>query len=186
MTFKGYAGKRYIETALTVVFGSLYAAVGYFTYFGITFYGVKFWPAVVIPATAAVLYGERVGGFSAALGIFVSDVLTHGMAVLSLTVGVPSNFIAFYTIGRFCRNYSVKRYLFSATIGLAAGSTIIGLGLLLWSQIFPLPFSGKVTPLAIEAAFSISAWTFASEAPFLYILVPPLVKAVGGRVRKLT
>jgi|YelNatPaOPRAMG01_1025707.scaffolds.fasta_scaffold00571_4 hypothetical protein len=180
-----YKGKRYFETSLIIVFGSLYAVTGYFTYFGINFYGVKFWPAVVIPATAAVLFGEKVGGSSAALGIFVSDVLTHGMAFLSLTVGVPSNFIAFYIIGKVCRKYSLRRYLISATIGLAVGSIIIGIGLFFWSQAFPLPFSNEVTPLAFEAAFTISAWTFISEIPFLYILVPPMVRMIRDRVGKV-
>ncbi|MEM0052679.1 MAG: hypothetical protein QXL89_00570 [Nitrososphaeria archaeon] len=174
--------KKFFETSLIIVFGALYAVVGYFTFFGINFYGVRFWPAVVIPATAAVLFGERVGGASAALGIFVSDILAHGMAILSLTVGMPSNFIAFYIIGKFCRKYSLRRYLASATLGLLVGSFIIGIGLFLWSQAFPLPFSTNITPLALEAIFSISLWTFVSEIPFLYILVPPIVKAIKGRV----
>lgn len=178
-------GKRYFETSLIIVFGSLYAVTGYFTFFGINFYGVRFWPAVVVPATAAVLFGEKVGGCSAALGILVSDILAHGMLFLSLTVGVPSNFIAFYIIGKVCRRYSLKRYMVSATIGLAVGSIIIGLGLFLWSQAFPLPFNSQITPLAFEAIFSISAWTFISEIPFLYILVPPLVRMIKGRVGKV-
>lgn len=168
--------------SLIIIFGTLYAVVGYFTFFGINFYGVRFWPAVVIPATAAVLFGEKVGGASAALGIFVSDVLSHGIVILSLTVGVPSNFIAFYIIGRFCRKCSLGRYIASATLGLGVGSIIIGLGLFLWSQAFPLPFTTNITPLALEAIFSISLWTFVSEIPFLYLLVPPLVKAVKGRI----
>jgi len=36
------------------------------------------------------------GGVGAAIGIFLSDMLTHGMPLLSLSVGVTSNFIAFY------------------------------------------------------------------------------------------
>ncbi len=171
--------------SLIIVFGTLYAVVGYFTFFGINFYGVRFWPAVVIPATAAVLFGGKVGGASAALGIFVSDVLSHGIVILSLTVGVPSNFIAFYIIGRFCRRYSLKRYIVSATLGLLVGSIIIGLGLFLWSQAFPLPFTTNITPLALEAIFSISLWTFVSEIPFLYLLVPPLVKAIKGRAGEI-
>jgi hypothetical protein len=75
--------------------------------------------------------------------------------------------------------------LISATIGLAVGSIIIGIGLFFWSQAFPLPFSNEVTPLAFEAAFTISAWTFISEIPFLYILVPPMVRMIRDRVGKV-
>lgn len=85
---------------------ALYAVVGYFTYLGIfaPIVGVvRFWPPVVIPAAFAVAFGPLVGAVGAAIGIFISDMLIHGNAFLSLTVGVPANFICFYLIGYLSR-----------------------------------------------------------------------------------
>ncbi|MEM3403293.1 MAG: hypothetical protein QXJ17_01890 [Nitrososphaeria archaeon] len=175
--------RRYQNLAVTAISGALYAVVGITTYFGLNFYGVKFWPAVIVPATVAILFGARVGGASAALGIFIADVVSHGIPLLSLTVGVPSNYIAFYLIGQFCRQFNVKKYLFVSTIALAIGSTIIGVGIYLWSQYFPLPFQNELTPMTFIPALYLIIWTFLSEAPFLYIIVPPLVKAIKTRIQ---
>ncbi len=165
---------------LSAMGGALYAIVGYISWLGLNFYGVRFWPAVVVPATFACLYGGWVGGLSAAIGIFISDMVTHGNALLSLTVGVPSNFLGFYVIGALSGEdrYSVKRYIIAATLGLIIGHLIIGFGLLAWSQAFPLPFQKEVTPLSLSAALTISFVTFAWELPFALVLVPPIVSAV--------
>ncbi len=82
----------------------LYAALGYILYYVLPltapgFGTVRFWPSVIIPAAFAVLFGPWVGGFGAALGIFMSDMLIHGNPVLSLMAGVPSNFAMFAIIG---------------------------------------------------------------------------------------
>jgi len=66
----------------------------------------------------------------------------------------------------------------ASTLGLTVGHLIIGIGLLLWSQYFPLPFQESLTPLSIAAALTISFVTFAWELPFALILVPPIVHAV--------
>ncbi len=81
---------------------ALYAGFGYLTYLGVftPIIGVvRFWPAVIIPAVFANLFGPMVGGVGAAIGIFISDMLIHGNALLSLLVGVTSNFVAFYLVG---------------------------------------------------------------------------------------
>jgi len=91
---------------LSAINGALYATVGYFTYLGIftpVIGVVRFWPPVVIPAVFATLFGPLVGGLGAAIGIFISDMLIHGNALLSLTVGVPANFVCFYLIGKLSR-----------------------------------------------------------------------------------
>ncbi len=168
------------ELTLSAMGGALYAIVGYLSWLGVNFYGVRFWPAVVVPATFACLYGGMVGGLSAAIGIFLSDMVTHGNALLSLTVGVPSNFVGFYLIGTLAGGdrYSVRRYVPASILGLLVGHLIIGFGLLAWSQAFPLPFQERVTPLSITAALSISLLTFAWELPFALFVVPPVVSAV--------
>ncbi|MCS7104375.1 MAG: hypothetical protein NZ954_02260 [Thermofilaceae archaeon] len=81
---------------------ALYAALGYASYLGLfapVIGVVRFWPSVFIPSTFAILFGETVGGLGAAIGIFISDLLIHGNVLLSLTVGVPANFLGFYTVG---------------------------------------------------------------------------------------
>jgi hypothetical protein len=93
-----------MDVAMIGVGAALYALVGILTNMGLTapVVGVvKFWPAVIVPGVFAVLFGPWVGGTSAAIGIFVSDMVQpgHGIALLSLTVGCTSNFAGFFFIG---------------------------------------------------------------------------------------
>ncbi len=161
---------------------ALYAAIGYSTYFGIIVFGVRFWPAVVIPAIFSVLFGPLVGGLGAAVGIFIADMLTHGMPLLSLSVGVTANFACFYVIGVLAgqERYELKRYLLAAIVGLGLGSLIIGIGIWGWSQFFVLPGKTAVEPMRIIGAALTAAWTFISEIPFLLIIPPIVVKAYKG------
>ena len=155
---------------LTAVNASLYTVVGYLTYLGVVVFGVRFWPAVVVPAVFSVLFGPRVGGVGAAIGIFLCDMLSHGMPLLSLSVGVTSNFTAFYILGHMTRKYSLKKYIVAATLSLLVGSAIIGIGVCAWSQFYLLPGAVAVSPMPMVAAWSTFAWTFISEIPFLLIL----------------
>lgn len=95
---------RTLHVAAFALNAALYAALGYIFYFifPLTTPGlgtVRFWPPVIIPAVFAVLFGPWVGGFGAAVGIFISDMFIHGNPVLSLMAGVTSNFVAFWLIG---------------------------------------------------------------------------------------
>ncbi len=97
-----------LDVVVIGICGALYAVVGYLIYIflPITAPGigiVRFWPSVVIPAVFAVLFGPWVGGFGAAIGIFISDTLIHHDPLLSITVGVTSNFAGFYVIGYMTR-----------------------------------------------------------------------------------
>ena len=96
-----------IQIAMTAINAALYATIGIMTYFGVfappPIGVVRFWPVVVIPGVFATLFGPWVGGIGAAIGIFASDMVVHGNALLSVTVGVPSNFLAFYLIGHIAR-----------------------------------------------------------------------------------
>ena len=127
-----------ISAALYAVFGILTA--------GFSFLGVGFLPAVVIPAVFAVLYGPWVGGFGAAIGIFIRDMTVHGNAGLSLVAGVPPNFIVFFLIGYIAlRQISLKQTL--------AGLIIAGVGLLVPTIVF-LPDFVAFTGLSTEAFLS--------------------------------
>ena len=92
-----------IHLTMASLNGALYAGIGLLTYLGIfapIVSVVRFWGlAVVIPAVFAALFGPFVGGVGAAIGIFVSDMVVHGNALLSLLVGVPANYVMFHLIG---------------------------------------------------------------------------------------
>jgi hypothetical protein len=105
---------------------ALYVVVGYLSFLGVfaPIVGVvRFWGvAVVVPAVFAVLFGGMVGGVGAAIGIFISDMLIHGNAILSLTVGVPANFVMFYLIGRLAQARPRTAVM---NLGLSTGCLII-------------------------------------------------------------
>ena len=82
---------------------ALYATIGMPTYLGIfapVFGVVRFWPSVFVPGFFSVTFGPEVGALGAAIGIFISDMLTHGDPLLSLTVCVPANLLGFYVLGK--------------------------------------------------------------------------------------
>lgn len=118
-----------LDVVMIGISAALYAIVGYLTNLGIVspVVGVvRFWPSVIVPAAFAVLFGPWVGGISAAIGIFISDMVHpgHGIALLSLTVGVPSNFAGFFLIGAIARrNMQWRDIIIALTIG---GATVIG------------------------------------------------------------
>jgi uncharacterized membrane protein len=103
---------RTIEIVTIGICGALYAGFGYATFLGIftpVIGVVRFWPAVIVPAVFATLFGPLVGGIGAAIGIFISDILIHGDALLSIIVGVPSNFLGFFIIGLLARKKLSRR-----------------------------------------------------------------------------
>jgi len=119
-----------LQVAMIGVSAALYAIVGILTNLGIVspVVGVvRFWPAVIVPATFAVLFGPWVGGTGAAIGIFLSDMIQpgHGIALLSLTVGVPANFAGFFLVGFIARRNLKLQYV-GATLA-AGGIGIIGI-----------------------------------------------------------
>jgi uncharacterized membrane protein len=118
------------DIMLSAICGALYAVIGYLIYIllPITAPGigvVRFWPSVVIPAIFGVLFGPLVGGVGGALGIFVSDTLIHNDPLLSLTVGVTSNFVGFYIIGLISRKSINWKKTLSISIILVAFLSIV-------------------------------------------------------------
>ena len=101
MSISGKKIPASLMLAATAANAALYAVVGaLWTVFPITVFGVRFWPQVFVPGAFAVLFGPWTGGVGAAIGIFLADVIYgHHDALLSLMVGVPSNFLGFFIIG---------------------------------------------------------------------------------------
>jgi uncharacterized membrane protein len=94
-----------LQLATTAINAALYALVGVISAPIPTVFGVRFWPPVFIPAVFSLLFGPWTGGVGAAIGIFLSDVFYgHHDALLSLLVGVPSNFLGFYVLGWLSEN----------------------------------------------------------------------------------
>ncbi len=105
--------------SLIAICASLYAVIGYLTYLGIfapAIGVVRFWPAVFLPAVFSIVFGPLVGAAGAAIGIFISDMIIHGNALLSLTVGVPANFIGFYLVGEIYRKSGSERKILAMTV----------------------------------------------------------------------
>ena len=125
---------RSSEIAVTGICAALYAVIGLLTSFGLSVGGVAFWPAVVVPAIFAVLFGPWVGGIGAAIGIFIRDVIYHGDPLLSLVAGVTSNFTMFFILGYLAhRKVNTQKIALSAVIG---GILLVG-GLLLPTFLLP-------------------------------------------------
>jgi uncharacterized membrane protein len=163
---------RSSEIAVTGICAALYAVIGLLTSFGLSVGGVAFWPAVVVPAIFAVLFGPWVGGIGAAIGIFIRDVIYHGDPLLSLVAGVTSNFVMFFLLGYFAhRKINPQKIALSAVIG---GILLVG-GLLLPTFLLPtesllftqLSTSDTITLFAVIATASILAviaiFTFKKE-----------------------
>jgi len=135
------------QIAMTAINAALYATIGIMTFFGIfappPIGVVRFWPVVVIPGIFATLFGPWVGGIGAAIGIFASDMVVHGNALLSVTVGVPSNFLGFYLLGYIARKEINLRKL---AVVLAIGVLIIIGGI--YSIVAYLPETFEFTGLS--------------------------------------
>jgi len=155
---------RSSEIAATGICAALYAVVGLLTSFGLNVGGVAFYPAVVVPAVFAVLFGPWVGGVGAAIGIFIRDVIYHGDALLSLVAGVTSNFTMFFLLGYFShRKITPQKIALSAVIG---GILLIA-GLLLPTFLLPtesLLFTG------LSASETIALFAVLSTASVLAVI----------------
>ncbi|MBS7632299.1 hypothetical protein KEJ15_01580 [Candidatus Bathyarchaeota archaeon] len=146
-----------IQIAMIGICAALYAVVGRLTDFGITVGGVAFWPAAVIPAVFAVLFGPWTGGIGAAIGIFIRDMLFHGDPLLSLSAGVTANFAGFFIIGYVSRaSLDWKKIALSTGFGTAAIIT----GLLLPTALLPTEsaayFSFTLSSLEIVLLFALT------------------------------
>jgi hypothetical protein len=153
-----------LDIAAISICAALYAGLGFLTYLGLftpVFGVVRFWPSVIIPAIFAVLFGPLVGAIGAAIGIFISDMVIHGNALLSLTVGVPANFAGFYLLG-----YLSRKKL--SWISIFTSSTIINLAI---SIVLLLLYTGGYLGIDIFTIFILTILiTYISFIAVSYIL----------------
>ena len=119
-----------IDVTMTITCAVLYTIVGYLSYMGIVspIVGVvRFWPAVIVPAVFATLFGPWVGGTGAAIGIFLSDMTYgHQIALLSLFAGVPANFLGFFIVGYLAGRNLEWRHLALGIIGTCVIAVLVG------------------------------------------------------------
>ena len=156
------------DVALIAICAALYAVVGRLTDFGVTFIGVAFWPAAVIPAIFAALCGPWVGGIGAAIGIFARDMLFHGDPLLSLTAGIPPNFIMFFIIGYLSqKKLDVKKI----ALGMAIASLVMIAGLLFPTIIMPAEFAAVTGLSAFVTIVVFLATVGSSLAVVTYISI---------------
>jgi uncharacterized membrane protein len=143
--------------AMMGICAALYAVIGRLTDLGITVGGVAFWPAAVIPAVFAVLFGPLTGAVGAAIGIFIRDMLFHGDALLSLSAGVTANFAGFYLLGYLSRSTLDWKKTSSSAV---MGSIIIAAGLLLPTILLPEEsvayFYGNLSSIEIILLFALT------------------------------
>jgi len=66
----------------------------------------------------------------------------------------------------------------ASVAGAVVGSAIIGVGVWAYTQLFTLPAAiGGAQNLPYYAGLILFAWTFATEIPFMVLLVPPIAEA---------
>ncbi|MCW3998491.1 MAG: ECF transporter S component [Candidatus Bathyarchaeota archaeon] len=138
---------RAFDVAIIGVCAAVYAVVGRLTDFGLNVGGVAFWPAALIPAVFAVLFGPWTGGIGAAIGIFIRDMIFHGDPLLSLSAGVTGNFAAFFIIGYISQARLDNKKIIASLI---IGTTTIIAGLLLPTILLPAESIGFTQLSTIE------------------------------------
>ena len=108
-----------LDVAAFALNAALYVALGILvsTILPLNFGGVRFWPQVIVPAVFAAVFGPWVGGFGAAFGIFISDILLGGSPILSLMAGITSNFLGFWLVG-FIANKKINLKKSTALYGI--------------------------------------------------------------------
>lgn len=100
---------------------------------------------------------------------------TLNSAILFIGLSIASYSIALL-LGQFWPEW--RSYGIGSIVGLGVGSTIIGLVVWGYSQVFVLPPAvGGGFQLPLYVAFIWLVWTFATEIPFLILLGPPVLKA---------
>jgi hypothetical protein len=94
-------------------------------------------------------------------------------------IAVPGLVAAVAIVGLFLVRNKWADFEVAASIGLAIGTAIIGVGIVVYSAIFGLPVAvGLGTkPLASVFMYVVTASSYFTEIPFMVILTPPIAAA---------
>lgn len=155
--------RKSLSVSLVALCAALYAVLGYLTYLGLfapVIGTVRFWPSVFVPATFAVAFSPLIGGLGAAIGIFISDMAVHGNPLLSLSVGVPANFLGFYAVGAVYRLARDERRVL-AGIAVELVATVLALSALYYARILDESF---VVASAVALAFTVAPVVVARQS----------------------
>jgi hypothetical protein len=77
-----------------------------------------------------------------------------------------------------CARPKWRSFGVASVVGSIVGSAIIGVGVWGYTQFFSLPAAiGGAHNLPFYAGLILFAWTFATEIPFMVLLVPPIAEA---------
>jgi len=158
-----------VEVAMTGVCAAIYAVVGRLTDLGVVapVVGVvAFWPAAVIPAIFAVLFGPWTAGIGAAIGIFIRDMLFHGDPLLSLTAGVTANFAGFFLMGYIARRNIDWR---KTGTSIVVGSIVVTIGFLLPTVLMPTESRSFTGLSSLDSIFLFAATVIGSVLIILAI-----------------
>jgi hypothetical protein len=125
-------------------------------------------------------------GVAAPVIIAVYGLYALSASTLPILVGVSAIVIVLVAVPFLARS-SWADVQAACSIGLAAGSLIIGFGLVAYSSFFVMPqvLGLGSSPLPIAFAYGTTLWTYLSEIPFLLVLTPPIVKAVQAALPSL-
>lgn len=166
--------------ATSAVCAALYAIAKALTAFVPTPWGVgQFAPGVVVPALFAVISGPLVGAVGAAIGVFLGDLYLSTLGfttpLLSLTAGVPANFVGFYLLG-----YMLHR---SGSWRVFSGASLVSLliGNLIAASVVVFTFLLPNSALDVQLATTLGLTLFwlVTMLPFVLALVPLLTRAVS-------
>jgi hypothetical protein len=117
----------------------------------------------------------------AAMGIsLLSSGGAGGLSLLLIGLIAASAIVAVALPLLLLRMLAWTKFAIAASIGLAAGSLIIGVGIVLYSSIFALPavLGLGSAPLPIAFVYGATAFTYLSEILFLVLITPPVIWAV--------
>ena len=178
------SGRLSVRISVMVLTAVLYAAgKGITAYVPTPFHVGQLLVGIFIPAFLAVVCETLPVAIGAGIGTFLGDVLflaPFGATTpfLSLTAGVPANFVAFLLFGWF-----VKRY--KSWAGFVAGTvSFVTLGNLIAATLVAV-----VLPAPLSVIPGLTVFWNATSIPAIIVAVPFLVRAVRplfGRSRMLT
>jgi hypothetical protein len=103
----------------------------------------------------------------------------NGLQSTYVEIAVPALVAAVAIVGLFLVRNKWADFEVAATIGLAIGTAIIGVGIVFYSAIFGLPVTvGLGTkPLGTVFMYVVTASSYFTEIPFMVVLTPPIAAA---------